>query len=270
MGVITGASAAVVKDHLFIICPNNSGSNVLRAALSASSATWNLEKEGQHTPGFQGPTTRGSGARLIWGAYEKWLSLFGDESAYDWEATAGFWYEQAYARSVDASVFVTSSPPFVLQVSALRTHFKGARFLFMVRDPYAVVEGICRRASQQNIGDEDIRIVAARHIMRCFAVQKHNIEKYVQDGVFCKYETLCAAPEAISSQIQAMLPAISDLDFSKNLTVKGMYDEPIRNMNADQIARLSPDDIATVNGVFEAHKSLLEFFEYDIITPTDR
>lgn len=263
---IIGTTDDVVKNHLFIICPNNSGSNVLRTALSASSATWNLEREGQHSIGFHGPTTRGSGARLIWGSNEKWLSLFRDASAYDWPKTKLAWHKQAFAKSPEARVFVTSSPPFLLNVPALKAHFPGSKFLFMVRNPYAVAEGICRRAAQQIVqANEDIRNLAARHIMTCLEIQKHNIERYGEDGLFFTYEKMCAAPEEISSRIQAMLPAITDLEFTQNLAVKGIYDEPLRDMNTEQIGRLSEQDISVMNSIFTNHRPLLGFFGYSII-----
>lgn len=51
------------------------------------------------------------------------------------------WYFQAYTLHPAASVFVTKSPPFLLNVSQLAHHFRDAKFL--VRTPYAVCKGIC-------------------------------------------------------------------------------------------------------------------------------
>ena len=42
-------------------------------------------------------------------------------------------------------MFVTKSTQHVLHVEQIVRHFRNARFLFMVRNPYAVCEGICRR-----------------------------------------------------------------------------------------------------------------------------
>ncbi len=54
------------------------------------------------------------------------------------------WHFQAFARDPAASVFYTKTPHFLLHVDELARHFPNARFLFMVRNPYAVCEGICR------------------------------------------------------------------------------------------------------------------------------
>ena len=40
-------------------------------------------------------------------------------------------------------------PPFLLLVDQLERHFRNAKFLFTVRNPYAVCEGICRNYRSQ-------------------------------------------------------------------------------------------------------------------------
>ena len=45
----------VVDTHLFVICPNNSGSTFLQKALATSRRTWNLPDEGRKALGYAGP-----------------------------------------------------------------------------------------------------------------------------------------------------------------------------------------------------------------------
>src|SRR5262245_51789786 len=160
---------ALVKTHLFIISPNNSGSTFLKNALATSSRTWNLVREGQNTFGFSGPRSIGKRA-LGWASDPRWIDDFVDPTNYDWPAIRRAWYFQAFSRDARASVFVEKSPPFLLIVDELSRQFANARFLFMVRDPYAVVEGILRRAPRvwrNKVPAERTVSAAATHVMTC-------------------------------------------------------------------------------------------------------
>ena len=90
-----------VNTHVFILCPNNSGSTYLSRALAASQHVWSLEREGQHVLGFAGPQTLNSPWPLIWGATQESLSHFRDSPDYDWLRTRKAWYVQAQARRPD-------------------------------------------------------------------------------------------------------------------------------------------------------------------------
>ena len=51
---------------------------------------------------------------------------------------------------------------------------------------------------------------------------------------------MCAEPEKVASQIQALVPELDDLDLRRRLPVKGRYHEMLTDMNARHIARLDP------------------------------
>ena len=265
----------VLDAHLFVICANNSGSTFLNAALGTCLAAWRLPAEGQRMPGFRGPRTSfGPGVDapgMIWAAREETLRRFADADAYDWPHTRKAWYFQASASDARASVFVTKSPPFLLQVAALAQHFRNARFLFMVRDPYAVCEGICRNFRrrfpndyQRLFGGCEVRLAeaAAAHVTACMEAQRRNIERWTTSGVFFTYEAMCAVPEEVAARIQALVPQLDDLNLRQRLPVKGAYHEMLTDMNARQIERLSGVEVAALNRVFGKARGLLGAFGY--------
>ena len=96
-------------------------------------------------------------------------------------------------------MFTTKSPPFLLNVGALARHFRNARFLFVVRNPYAVCESICRALREPHaragIPARHLPEAAAIHVATCLAWQRRNVEAYRERGVFFTYETMCAEPE---------------------------------------------------------------------------
>ena len=257
-----------VRTHLFGIAPNNSGSTFLKEALATSRATWNLLHEGQHVLGFEGPIPGDKRADLIWSAEADWLAPLTDPSAFDWRRTRRAWYFQAYAREPKASVFYTKAPPFLVYAGELARHFPSPKFLFMVRNPYAVCEGICRNLPRWSVArGGDIPTAAARHVAYCLGCQRRNITALRDRGVFFTYEAMCDDPEAVEAKIRALVPELDDLRLRQRLLVKGHYHEMLTNMNGRQIALLDAAQIAAFNRVFEGHRDLLEHFGYEILEP---
>lgn len=253
---------SIVKINLFLICPNNSGSTFLKGIMANSHNTWNLKREGQHMVGFQGVSTSGIGAELLW-ATDKWLSYFTDEKAYDWPKTKKAWYFTATALNPNASVFFTKSPPAIVWVEQLKQHFSNSKFIFMVRNPYAVVEGIARR-KRDKFPRQEIIGMAATHIMKCFELQIENIENH-QDALFFTYEDMCSAPDKIADQLASFVPDLNDLKMDIAIPVKGNYCESLRDMNEQQINNLSKDDLTEINRVFDRYSQYLDYFGYQRI-----
>ena len=81
------------------------------------------------------------------------------------------------------------------------------------------------------------------------------------------YEEMCTDPAAVGARIARLVPPLHDLDLGQTLPVKGHYDEPLDNMNARQIARLSVDDRNRIDAIFDNHRPLLAAFGYDRIDP---
>ena len=263
----------IVTTHLFVICPNNSGSTFLQNALATSRRTWNLEDEGRKAFGTVWPNRDAKGSPptgvRTWAARKRWRDVFQDPAAYDWPRTRAAWYFQAYARDPRATVFVEKSPQHLLVVGDLARHFRNAKFLFMVRNPYAVCEGIfrARRRQGQSAGLEGERLetVAARHVATCLEYQRRNVEAYGDQGVFFTYEAMCREPEGVARKIRDLVPELDDLNLRQRLRVHSDYHEMLTDMNARQIARLDPGQIAAINQELQKHRTILNHFGYEII-----
>lgn len=239
--------------YLFIIAPNNSGSTLLRNLIAANAPCMTLLREGQHVPGFVGPSTRGTGTRLIWASRQEWIDQFRDPNVYDWSQTRKAWQAQAdvpqSSNGTPKPVFVTSSPPFLLIVDQLRTHFPEARFVFLTRHPLAAIEGIIRRAHQQPLDKGDnIAEVAAQHMGYCLTMQTKNIERHSDVSIALRYEDLCAAPDNAAQRISDLVPALGDLRFHQRVSVKGEPPRPIIDRNEQQISRLTVDELTQIKG----------------------
>ncbi len=257
----------LINTHLFVICANNSGTTFLRNALATSNRTWNLFREGQHTFGFAGPSSIGLKAGKRWASNDYWINIFTDPKNYDWEAIKKTWYFQAWSKSDNARVLIEKSPPFLLIVDQLNAQFRGARFLFMVRNPYAVVEGVRRKSPirwKDSIPKDEVLNVASTHVINCLRYQRENVKKWSDQGVLFSYEQMCEKPENVEDMIRGLVPEIDDLVLRQRIPVK-QYNEELRNMNDQQIERLSVSDIGEINKVFSQYPDVMEFFNYSIL-----
>lgn len=256
----------VVHTHLFIISPNNSGSTFLRRSFEFSHKVWWLPREGQHMPMFPGPFTRDTRDALIWNATPDRRDRFLGE-AYDWDQARQLWYFLARTRAAHASVFVTSSPPFLLQMASLQRAFLGTRFLLMTRDPYAVAEGILRRPIERIARGENIYSLVTRHIGECFKHQLANIANFPDTALRLTYEELTDNPQHSAARIRAFLPQIEDYTLDNPVAVKGNYHEKARNMNGDAFGRLTDEVIDRLRVGFADFASEIEALGY---TPTGK
>ena len=269
--------AAQIRTHLFVVAPNNSGSTFLHGALAACRNAWSLPVEGQAIRSYSGPVTLRGPKLAIWAAEDWSMALFADPAAHDWAKNRKTWYFHARAKCAAASVFVEKSSQHVLQVAQLASHFPAARFLFMVRDPYAVCEGICRNFRRRfgRLAGADLQLEAraARHVLNLLQAQRRNIEatgaatpgQPSATGTFFTYEAMCAEPGRVARQVRHLAPALGDLNLRQPRPVKGRYCQPLADLNASQLGALAPAQIETFNTVFRPHQALLGYFGYRLL-----
>ena len=253
-----------VDTHLFLLSPNNSGSTFLVRCLGLCRNAWSLHREGQVILGFAGPTTRDDPATaLIWAATEASRARFEAPGAFDWARTRKAWHFAASAAHEGASVFVTKSPPHLLVADQLATAFAGARFLVMVRNPYAIVEGVLRNNRWETPSRAERIGLAAGHVLHCFRALRRTLDIHGERSLYLTYEAMCGDPAGTAARIAAFVPALDDLALDRRVPVKGTYDEPLRDMNRQQIARLTAGDIASIRDVLLPEAALLGSFGYD-------
>ncbi|MDJ0624844.1 MAG: sulfotransferase [Candidatus Caenarcaniphilales bacterium] len=244
--------------NLFIISPNNSGSTFLSKAISCCSQVAHLPIEGQHLPCWAGPSIPAAGLNLIWGAEKfNYVRTLQNPQNYNWSQIKKCWYSNIRSKSNNFSLFLEKSPPHLTRVEMLENNFHNSRFVFLMRNPFAIAESIVRYRSKV----ENILEIAASHIVTCFYLQKENYKKY-PDSLKINYEEMCDNPIATEQKIISYFPELYDLKLDQQLKVKS-YNERLRNMNQEQIARLSNQQLKKLSLIFSQHKPLFNFFGYE-------
>jgi hypothetical protein len=257
------------EKYLFIICMNNSGSTLLERLLSSCRNAIGFLPRGGPNEQVNGqrfvkdlmPTPQTLGVRRVWSEQAAALE---DESRYDWPKIKERWREQ-WSRNpkfatADPRVFLEKSPPNVYRAPMLQKNFSPAAFILVQRNPYAVAEGIRRRA-QLPID----RCIA--HWVRCTRKQIEN-ERTLPRAITLRYEDLSECAEFCRQAIVDLVPELDDVDLAHAISahsIEGQLRQPIVNYNQQQIAQLSADDIATINTQLEKAAEVMSHFGYEFI-----
>jgi sulfotransferase family protein len=151
-----------------------------------------------------------------------------------------FWYR---ARR---PVFIEKSVSNAIRVPWIDRNFKGARFIYLVRNGYAVAEGIRRRAGQgpyplpAGMGRYPIEWCARQWVASARIIEEHLQELDQGRVLSLTYEGLCANPSTWIARIGEFV-GLGDL-----AAVDAGH---VRDMNRESIAALAQDDLERINEV---------------------
>jgi hypothetical protein len=192
--------------------------------------------------------------------------IFQNIENYNWPKIKEIWSNKWQLSSnwaEDDRVLVEKSPPNVLRARMMEEEFENSYFIVMVRNPYAIAEGMRRRWGR------DIRR-SAKHWVEASREQVKNVEN-LKNVIWFRYEKLCSKPEYIKNMIVDFIPELHDLSF--DVSVAGTHainkhnSTPIKitNFNSKQIKNLSRRDIRSINTELNKARDVLRYFGYSRI-----
>lgn len=163
-------------------------------------------------------------------------------------------------------VLVEKSPSNSVRVRWLNHHFQPACFICIIRNGYAVAEGIRRKADPKHLRDGWPIEMAAYQWKRTYEVIEED-SVYLKRMLFVKYEDLVNDPAGELNRI-ADFTGVKPFSNFDNLAEMAVHErnEPIRNLNPDSISRLTPEDIRSINEVAE---ETLVRYGYSVIDGRD-
>ncbi len=238
---------------LFIIGLNNSGTTMLSRILDSHPLIRSMPKPGgKLTNALPRLTNSRVGRNWTQGVEshqleEEWSHKIALRIQYDW----------AHYYASRPGILLEKSPKHTLKASWFQDHFCPSRFLAVVRNPYAVCEGIRRRVG---IRIEDAAIHWTKGNQRLLEEMKH-----LDHCLLFTYEEFCAQPAEQLRQIQKYLGLESPFDSSlssRPVAAHNIVGAPqmIRNLNTLSLDRLSREDIAVIDRIAGP---LMEQFGYD-------
>lgn len=146
--------------------------------------------------------------------------------------------------------FLEKSIANASRIEFFEKHFQPAYFIHIVRNGYAVAEGIRRKAIPSKWGN--LEYSDSYPISLCAKQWLHTEERLAQGKgkvkniLHVSYEELVSEPERILKNIFDYLGVEWEGGVNRNDVLVHGRKGPIVNMNGDSISRLSKDDIETI------------------------
>jgi hypothetical protein len=227
---------------LFLLGCNNSGTTLLVRILESHPLIRTLPTEGQHCTKALPNSTRLGVGRVFSQRLDvlRWTEesdpIPAKRVRYDWAAL----YDQR------PGILLEKSPPNTVRSRWLQRHFQPCRFLAIVRNPYAVCEGIRRRRAH-SIEE------AALHWRRVHEILQEDMP-YLERCLWLRYEDLCERVEEHCERLEGFLELEVPFDrggLRGSFKVHNMDGIPqsIHNFNDKSLQRLSSKEIELITHI---------------------
>ena len=193
--------------------------------------------------------------------------VYADPSNYDWPMIAKCWSENWSNANPYAEIRLQKTPADVFRVPMVSAHFHDLKWIVSVRNPYAYVESIMRKATFQM---EPLRQLdqVCFHVLRTLEIQIQNAAFLGTDAYVMTYEDFVARPEHHRAQMAAWLPGLEYMDFDAELIIKGQKVAAIADDSPAKVQRMIaeiPDIIPMINEYFSPCESLLNHWGYELM-----
>lgn len=157
------------------------------------------------------------------------------------------------------TVLLEKSPPNSAKTRWLQEHFENAHFIGIIRDAYAVSEGITRKADPKHLIKSWPIEMSAHQWMRSNEILLQDAE-HLKQFMWIRYEDLTENTGKSLNKICKFLniSKFDDFEAGRNWSIHER-NEQVRNMNQESIKRLSNNEIECITKV--AGK-MIDYFGY--------
>lgn len=144
-------------------------------------------------------------------------------------------------------VFLEKSPPNSAKTRWLQKHFENAYFVGLIRDAYAVSEGITRKADPKHLKNSWPIEMSAYQWKRSNEVLLQDSE-YLKRFIWVKYEELTLDIVGTLNKITDFI-GIEPYEKFENDKIWSIHErnEQVRNMNPESIKKLTREQIDKIN-----------------------
>ena len=227
---------------LFVLGLNNSGTSIVQRTLASHPRVRALPDEGQ-------ALTRVFARGNQYGVARFWtqrLDVYRLTDEDDPAPARRAMYDWLYYFEPRPGILVEKSPPNAIRGRWLQHNFRPGRFIAVIRHPYAVCEGIRRRSG---LPIED----AARHWLVGNELLLDDVD-HLDRALTIRYEDFCERPREQLELMQKFLELPEPFDhelLNRPLRIHNIdgKPQPIQNLNAKSIERLSREELETIDRV---------------------
>ena len=260
--------------YLFLAIPNFCGSTLVHSLLETVPSVVPLTRnkqygkddfvEGNCIVGNRGYRKFTLGPHSI---EANMLHVHQNPKNYDWAFIKEVWEQNWIAGNYLATIKLQKTPSDVLRMAMMNKEFPDAMWILSVRNPYAYVESIMRKATFLMSPIIQLDQICF-HVLKVMELQIEN-RKYLGDKAYVMtYEDFIARPEYHRDQMAKWIPDLKYIDFkSQELMVKGSKVVKIKDDSEKKIKKWSkqyPDIISKVNEYFEPKKDIINYWGYEL------
>lgn len=227
---------------VFIIGCNNSGTSIVQRIMNQTGSVSTMKLEGQrYTKVF--PRAMRSGKERVWMEYEDDLLIDSDNTKASAPRLLFDWLSNT-PKPLHKYI-LEKTPANLLRMEWLDQSIPNCYFIGLVRDGYAVSEGI-RRKSHKSIERAAIQWNRANQ-----ALEKNKVK--VKNYMELRYEDMVDDPKDAFVRISKFVGAQSlEIESAMNIdyglkTVSGEKITGLKNLNQKSMDRLSDEDIKIIN-----------------------
>ena len=193
--------------------------------------------------------------------------VYADPANYDWPLIAQRWSENWSNENPYAQIRLQKTPADIFRIAMIAPFFHDLKWIVSVRNPYAYVESIMRKASFLM---EPLRQLdqVCFHVLRTLEIQIQNAAFLGTDAYVMTYEDFVARPEHHRAQMAAWLPGLEYMDFDAELIIKGQKVAAIADDSPAKVRRMIteiPDINPMINEYFAPCESLLNHWGYELM-----
>ena len=252
------------KKWVFIIGCYNSGTTLLEKMLASHPAISALDEGVFKTD--QLITPEELGWTRMWSQVVNQVRLTAGDKSIDVETLKKDW---ALFFDRQKPVFLEKSIVNSARMTWLQENFQNSYFIFIVRNGYAVAEGIRRKAPigqwgiQQDFNQSyPIGLCATQWVVTNEIVEQDS--KKIKNFRMISYEDLCNAPCQVTEELWDFIGLKGVLNWSEMTNWKIQEkDSVIKNMNKRSFANLSSEDIKQIERVAAG---MLEHYGYPLLS----
>ena len=243
------------KTWVFLVGCYNSGTTLLAELLGQHPSISALSTEG-HFITDQFIKDYDIGLPRMWVEREDLFRLNEDDEGPDALRVKKEW---AMRLDLKKPVLLEKSPPNSAKMRWLQKHFENAHFIGIMRNGYAVSEGITRKADPKHLINSWPIEMSAYQWKRSNEVMQQDAE-HLKKFMWITYEDLAGDTVETLNKITDFI-GVDDFETFESDRQWSIHerDEQVRNMNDESIARLSPEQIKIIN---EVAGDMLDEFGY--------
>ena len=263
--------------YLFLAIPNFCGSTLMHSLLETVPEIVPLtppEQTSKHFGGkkdfVEGNVCASRGYYNLNGPHSMEANMehvYSNPKNYNWPLIRHYWEMNWANNNPYATIKLQKTPADIFRVQMMLSQFHDIKWIISVRNPYAYVESIYRKATFFMEPWRQLDQIC-HHVLRVMELQIQNAELLKDDAYVMTYEDFVKRPEWHKTQLAKWMPELRQINLDSELMIKGKRVESIHDDSKEKLEKFFtylPNILNRINEYFIHKENILNHWGYEII-----